>query len=63
MKSSDKRFLGFHSHLEDQEVPSLDQNAKFFQLFTVFRQAHHLAVDTVLRGGTYCTRHKHIERR
>lgn len=45
-------FLLEKIYLENQEVPSLDENAKFFQLFTVFRQAHHLVVDAVLRGGT-----------
>lgn len=45
-------FLGFQSHLKDQEVSSLDQDAKLFQLLTVFRQAHNLVVDTVFRGGT-----------
>lgn len=56
-----KTFLGFQSHLKDQEVPSFDQDAELFQLLTVFGQAYHLVVDAILRGGAWCTCHMHIK--
>lgn len=47
------KILGLLSHLENQEVPSLDQNTELFKLFAVFGQSHHLIIDTVLRGWTF----------
>lgn len=37
-------------YLEDKEIPGLNEDAKFFELFAVFGESHHFAVDTVLRG-------------
>lgn len=46
---SNTKTIRFLSHLENQEVPSLDQNTKLFKLFTILREANHLIIDTVLR--------------
>lgn len=52
VNSHRKGMLCIWSHLENQEVPGLDQNAKFFQLFAIIWQTHNFAVDPILRRRT-----------